>query len=200
MVNSLETIINLGCWGWEFMIELNHIFSQTSLRKIAFSSSSTLGNDVYYLKEFIDLMINVVGEEKVIEMLKKDISGNKKRLNKIGEDWNKPTGIKRKFKKLDMLIQKTKSAYDILEDKTLAKKENKDKVNYMVFSQKAKMIPMINEELYALFVFFVLNTSLKMKTIPPEYYKILEHKNFRTVGEMEKRRMAHGQMPPSGGS
>jgi hypothetical protein len=170
------------------MIEnLNSIFQNTGLRKIARFTSSANGNDIYYLKEFVDIMINIVGEVRLVEELKKDKGNNKERLNKIGKNWFKNKGTKSKLRKFDGLIQKTKGAYDLIEDKTFAKKDNKDKISFSIFSQKAKLLPAINEDLYALFVFFVTNTSLNMKSIPPEYYKDLDHKDYRTVGQMERK-------------
>lgn len=171
-------------------ISVNPIFTSISLRKIAFFCSSKLGDDIYYLKEFIDIMINVYGEDLLIDMLKKDQSNNKKILNKIGNDWDKSNGMRNNLKKFDKLIEITKSAYDTLDDKTLKKT---DSPSYKTFLEKSKRIPAIKDDFYALFVFLVNNSSINRMSIPQEYFKILEHRFNRAVGEMEKRRI--GDMP-----
>jgi len=170
-------------------VNLNSIFTQLSLRKIAFFGSSILGNDIYFLKEFIDLMINIIGEETLIEMLKKDNSRNKKINNLLGENWEKPTGMKRTLKKFDMVIEKTKTAYDLLENQEIDKKQKDRTLKYQLFSQKAKKIPVIKPDVYSLFIFLVNNTSIKRMTIPQEYFKILEHKGYRSMDEFDKRRV-----------
>ena len=111
---------------------LNNSFSQFALRKIAYASSSTLGNDIYFLKEFIDLMIQVIGEDKVIKMLKEDKGNNRTNLNKIGNNWNEPSGMKNNLIKFDKVVEKTKASFDLLEDKTLKKKD----IKYDIFKDK----------------------------------------------------------------
>lgn len=171
------------------MINLNPTFTQISQRKIAFFCSSVLGNDIYYMKEFIDLMINVFGEEELLKLLKND----KSKLNKkIGEDWNKPKGMKKSLKNFDKLIEQTKSAYDLLEDKSLKKKGTPD---YTKLMSKAKKIPAIKPDVYSLFVFFINNTSLQRMTIPQEYYKILEHRGNKPVQGFDKKRVAVSDTP-----
>lgn len=165
-------------------VKLNDIFTQLSLRKIAYFSSSVLGNDIYFLREYIDVMINVIGEEKLIEMLLKDDSPNSKKNKEIGENWYKNKGMKKMLRNFDRIIEETKSAYDFVEDKTLKKRD----VNFSRFSSKAKKIPMIKPEIYALFVFLVKNTSINRMTIPPEYYRIVEHVGYRSLGDLKKKR------------
>ena len=182
-------------WGLVFMtdIALNNSFSQFALRKIAYASSSTLGNDLYFLKEFVDMMVNVIGEDAVIELLKKNNSGNKTNLNRIGKEWNEQTGMKRKLIKLDKIIEKTKASYDLLDDKTLKKKD----VKYENFKEKAKKISVIKPDLFALFVFLVNSTSISRMTIPQEYFKHLEHRQSRSVGDLDKRRVGDPVRPRS---
>ena len=168
------------------MINLNPTFTQIAQRKIAFFCSSTIGNDLYYLKEFVDLMINVIGEEELILLLKNDKSNNSKRNKLIAEKWNKPNGIKNSLKKFDKLIEQTKSAYDLLEDKSLKKK---DKPDYFKLISKAKKISIIKPDIYSLFVFLVNCTSLQRMTIPQEYYKILEHRGNKPVQGFDKKRV-----------
>jgi hypothetical protein len=162
-------------------VTLNSIFTQLSLRKIAYFISSTLGNDIYYLKEFIDIGLSIIGEEKAIEMLKKGNSAEKL----LGENWNKANGVKKQLIKLDKIIEKTKNAYDLLEDKTMKKNEK----DYKIFADRCKKVSLIKPELFTLFVFLINNTTLKNGNIPSDYYKILEHKGFRAVGELDRRRV-----------
>lgn len=169
-------------------ISITPIFGELALRKIAQFGSSYLGNDIYYMKEFIDLMINIVGEDKLIELLKNDDSDNKKRNNEIGKNWNEPFGTKRKLIEFDIIVEKTKASYDILEDKTLNKIKD---LKYEDFINKAKKIPAIKPDLYSLFVFLINCSSIQRMTIKPEWYKILEHRGNRSIGELEKKRVGH---------
>jgi len=161
------------------MINLNQVFTQLALRKIALFCSSTNGNDLYFLKEFIDIMINVVGEERLINMLKEDSSEINKNL---GENWIK---VKLDLKKFDKIVEKTKASYDLLEDKTMDKKDLK----YKDFSEKARKIPLIKQDIYTLFVFLINNTSISQKSIPPEMFKLLDFPRSRAIGELDKRRV-----------
>lgn len=157
------------------MITLNNIYDKLALKKLAMWGSSNLGNDIYYLKEFIDMMINVIGEDKLVKMLQEDKSTNATRTNYLGNNWLK---VKKKLKEFDEIVEKSKSAYDLLEDKTMKKKDK----DLSVFNEKAKKIPMIKEDVYTLFIFLISNTSLNIRTIPSEFWKILEYKGSR-LGE-----------------
>jgi len=174
------------------MISLNPTITQIAQRKIAFFASSHLSNDLYFLKEFIDLMINVVGEEELIALLKKDDGTNSKRNNEIAKNWNKPNGIKKTLKKFDKLIEQTKSVYDLIEDKSLKKKEKSD---YSKLTSKAKKISVIKPDIYSLFVFLVNCTSLNRMTIPQEYYKILEHRGNKPIQGFDKKRVISSETP-----
>jgi len=91
-------------------ISVNPASTSILLRKLAFFGSSLLGNDIYYMKEFIDLLINIVGEDKLIGLLINDTSNNRTRNNEIGRNWNKPNGMKSKLRNFDKIIERTKSA------------------------------------------------------------------------------------------
>lgn len=174
-------------------IKFSSIIYQLLQRKIAFAMSSYNGDDVYYQKDIIDITLSVVGEDKFIEMLKSDESPNKIIFNKIGENWDKPNGMKRKLKKMQKIIENTKISYDLLEDKTLKKGNSakaksisqksdstisttakKHNVNFQSFSSKAKFIPQIKTELSSLLVFILTNSEFNNKTISPQHMKILE--------------------------
>jgi hypothetical protein len=172
------------------MINLNSVFSTIALRKIAYYTGSFLGNDIYFMKEFVDLMIGAIGEEKIVERLKFDKSQNSKRLNQIGENWFKPNGMKNKLKKFDKIIEKTKLSYDVLEDPTLSKnKEEKKDLKYSDFSIKAMKIPAIKEDFISLFVFLVNSTQLSQMSLKPEDIKVMENKGYKVVDDLDKKRL-----------
>lgn len=156
------------------------------------------GDDIYYQKDIIDIALNVVGEEEFIRMLKTDESLNKNVFHHIADNWNKPNGMKNKLKKMQKTIEKTKIAYDILDDKTLKNRnfninkkngkeisnlENNKMLNFQSFCSKAKDIPKIKTELSALFVFILMNSEFNNKTISPQHMKILE--SGGKVGKLE---------------
>ena len=172
-------------------INVNPSIANLGLRELAKFGSSIYGNDIYYLKNFIDLMIPVIGEKEIVERLLKNETNNKERLVQIGTNWEQ---TKIKLKKLDKLIERTKASFDSLEDKTLKKKEL---VSYKNLLTKASKITPLKSLIFDLMVFLIEDTTIGRMTIPSEYFKILEHKGHRPVGEMDKRllggRMEYGQ-------
>jgi len=173
-------------------INLTAIMNELSLRKLAFYGSSHLGNDTYYLKEFIDLMIGFIGEEKVIELLKEDSS----KLNQtIGKNWYKKNGMKEKLRVLDEIIEKTKNAYDLIQDKEILEnishkktKKHKEEIKMKIFKKRFKYLPLIKPELYSLFIFLMNSTSIKYWTIRQDLFKILENK-YKKIGQFSKERI-----------
>lgn len=173
---------------------LNPLISDLALRKTAMWGSSTLGNDIYYLKECVDLIINVIGEEKFVEMLINDKSPNCKVNNEIGKNWYRGNGMKHRLRKFDKIVETTKASYDVLEDKTLNKKD----IKYTKFISKATRVPMIKQDLYALYVFVILNTNLSRMTVRSEMWKILENKGSK-LGDTRRPTLMGGGVPFEGG-
>jgi len=178
------------------MININPIYATTIVQKIALYCSSYNGNDIYYLKEAVILMINLFGEDNLVEMLKKDNSNNKNVVRKIGEDWYKPKGMKKKIKKISKILEMTNKSYSILEDKTIPK-EKRDKITYRDFIKQCKEVPNIENDFYALFVFLVQNSSIQNMNISSQYLKVLESggKTFGGVQKDRLRRDLNQEMP-----
>lgn len=170
------------------MININPLFGTTIVQKLALYCSSYDGNDIYYLKEAVILMVNLFGEEKLVEMLKKDESANKEVTRKIGENWFKPKGMHKNLQKISEILEKTNKAYSILSDKTL-KKIDKDKVNYNIFLRQAKFVAKIENDFYALFVFLVQNSSIQQMNISPQFLKVLEQ--GKSFGGVNKEKIRH---------
>ena len=169
------------------MISINPIYATTIVQKIALYCSSYNGNDIYYLKEAVMIMINLFGEEQLVEMLKKDESNNKLVVRKIGEDWYKQRGMKRKLQKMSIILEKINKSYSILEDKTLPK-EKRNKITYRDFLRQCKEFPRIENDFYALFVFLVQNSSIQNMNISSQYLKVLET-GGKTFGGVQKERL-----------
>lgn len=155
------------------MININQIYATTIVQKIALYCSSYLGNDMYYLKEVVLLLVNLYGEDRLVEMLKKDDSPNSKVTRKIGNEWFEPNGMKKKLKRISYILEKINKSYSILDDKTL-KKEDKNKIKFQDFLKQCKELPKIENDFYALFVFLIQNSSIQNMNISPQYLKILE--------------------------
>lgn len=168
------------------MIPISPIYATTIVQKIALYCSSYAGNDTYYLKEAVMLLVNLYGEERIIEMLKKDESPNKTLLRKIGEDWRKPKGMKKKLSKISKILEKINKSYSILEDKKIPK-EKKETIKFQDFLKQTKEFPKIEMEFYALFVFLVDNCSVRQMNISPQFLKVLE--SGKTFGGVNKPRL-----------
>jgi len=144
-------------------------------RKLGIYCSGYLGNDIYYLKEFVDIFINEIGENKVVEMLKNDNSENSKRCNLIGDNWD---NFKSKMLKFDILLGKAKGFYDKIENKKFTKVTEKDVKEFM---RLVKKIPLIKQDLYTIMIFLIKNTTLQRMSIPPDAFKILEHLGMKKM-------------------
>lgn len=134
--------------------------------KSGFYCSSYLGNDLYYLIEAIKTMEGYIKETKGEEWLRKNV-----------KNWDKK---QQNLRYLSHKIQEVKVWYDALEDKKFEKKLA-DKSIRKFFFKSASKIPLLDQELYELFGFFIFHTNLKRSTIPSEAFKILEHTGRRTL-------------------
>lgn len=173
------------------LIQIPDGMDEILMRSLCYFGSTYLSNDLYYLKRFIDMMINIIGREKVIQMLKEDNSENKKRLNEIGNNFEK---VEKELIKFDRFLNLAKGFYDNIEDKKFndIDKNEKQITNFMRY---AKNIPLIKPDIYSLTIFFWNNSSLKKKTFKSEYWRILEHRGFRAVGEFKQKRVGEENVP-----
>jgi hypothetical protein len=151
------------------IINIEYNIKNILLRKIAYYGSAHAGNDIYFMIESIRILVDYIGEEKVIEMLKTDDSQNKNRTNKLGNDFNI---FWNKFKKLSVHINRAKGIYDKIEDKRFAEINKKQEKDYL---RAIKKISLIDDEIYTLFVFLITKTDLIKGFIRPEWWKIPEH-------------------------
>jgi hypothetical protein len=173
-------------------INLNPVITQLALRELAKYGANTLGNDSYYLKNFVELLIPVFGEDNLIEMLKNDKGNNSKRNNEMGINWfSKIKGMSKKLQDFNSIILKTKWAWDCIENKEFTKL-NKDP-NFSNFIKNAEKVSRYTSDITSLAIFMITSTPLKNTSIPSELWKILDQKNSR-IGEFDKRRI--GDRPP----
>lgn len=179
------------------LVPVNQVISQIAMKKIAYFGGSTLGNDIYYMKEFIDILINVIGENRLINLLSKDESENRNINNRIGEDWFKSNGMKRKLLKFDKKIDETKRTYDILDTNDLKKK---DTPNFKNFLENAGNISPIKPDLYSLFVFIISCSSIQKMSIRTEDFKVMQQKGYRSAGELNKRKVGDRVEPKPAGA
>jgi len=168
-------------------INISPIYATTIVQKLALYCSSYLGNDVYYLKEVVLLMINLYGEEKLVEMLKQDESSNKNITRKIGENWYEPNGMKKKLVRISIILEKVNKSYSVLYDRTLPKKEM-EKIKYKEFLKQCKFFPRIENDFYALFIFLIENSSIRTMNISAQYLKILDVSK-KTFGGIQKKKL-----------
>lgn len=155
---------------------------QVLMMKIAFFSSSHLGDDFYFLKEAVDLLIQIIGEENVIKELQNSKSES---LQRIGNEWNEPKGMKRKLRTLGRIVEETKESYDFLRQKDFSEKTEK----YKNFVDRAEQLSIIRPELFSLFYFMIEKTPLAQMSIPREYHKMLEQKGRKNITDLEKNRL-----------
>lgn len=169
------------------LIFLSQAITGEIQRKIAYSSSSYFANDIYFKMGVIELFISSFGHEKIIELLS---NSDSEVLKNIGLNWNKSSGFYRKFNRLLSSTSIAKLSQDAIKDKKL---KEKDTFEYHRFVKDMKKINVIRPEITTLYVFLVDNSMIKNMTIPREYYKVLEHTNYKVVPEDKKRRV--GELP-----
>lgn len=162
-------------------ISENPMINQILLRKWAYHGSSYLGNDLYYLLEYIYICMEEIGEDNVEEMLKKDNGRNKKRLNSIGNKWR---SFQSKLRKLNIDIGRAKGIYDIIDKKKL---DEKDNMKIQLYFKCVQKISMIQPEIYALALFFLEYSRIKGQTIKSEDWRVLEHLDLKKL-EVQKRK------------
>lgn len=165
------------------LIYISQAVTEEIKRKIAYSSSTYLANDVYFKMQVIDLFVSSYGEDKILEMLELEDS---KRLKKIAEDWTKPKGFLKKFRKLLSNSSIAKLSQDTLKDKKL---KDKDTFEYKRLVRDMKKINAIRPNITALYVFLINKSAIKNMSIPREYFKVMEHSMYKVVPEGNKRRV-----------
>lgn len=154
------------------IINLPLLFTQRILKNIGLMDSTLLGNDLYYCLRIVEMFKNQIGEEKVKKMLKDD-----------GYDWD---SIKSEIKKINKIVQEIKPLYDLIEDKTFSKfktdsKSTEDNTNKKKFIKLASKIPLFDNKIIFMYVWFVKNTNLQNQQVKAQDYKILEQSKFRPM-------------------
>jgi len=162
---------------------------QVYRRKFGMFGSSSLGNDLYFLKEIMDMAIPEIGEDKLVEELKNDESSNKKRNRDLGENWDK---FQIKFKKFGVLLAEVKSTYDLIEKKSFSKITTEQERRFIRASMK---IPLLTPEIYTLAVFINWHTPLHRMSIDSESWKIIE-RQYKIIGAIPPRRHTMPQVNP----
>jgi hypothetical protein len=165
------------------LIFLSQAITEEIKRKIAYSSSSYLANDVYFKMVVVDLLINSFGEEKILELIKLEES---KILKNIADNWYKANGFRKKFNKLLSNSSISKLSQDTLKDKDL---KQKDTFEYKRLVKDMKKINCIRPEITNLYIFLINKSSIKNMSIPREYFKVLEHTTYKLIPEDKKRRV-----------
>jgi len=166
---------------------------QISLTKLGMYCSERLSIDLYYVIEFINLNLPHFN----ISELEKEYDG------KYGSGKFKDVMIK--LKKITRLVSESKTFYDALSDKALIKKsiiikQGQDNVDNIVqksikryFNRTASRINLINQEVYNLFIFLIMHSSVQRGQIKQEYFKNLEQKdNRRLTLDKRDRKMGGG--------
>lgn len=164
------------------LINIPPHLQQRILKLVGLMDSTLLGNDVYYELRIIDIFMQWLGEDRVAEMLKKD-----------GYDWVK---IKKQIGKVNKKVQKVKPFYDMIDDKKFAKIEKeKDKKNN--FIRVASKVPLYDNPVTFMYIYFVRNTNLQQLQVKAEYYKVIEDTGFR---KMDVRKTRQTDVVPTTGS
>lgn len=142
------------------------LIQQMILRTLGAYCSTHTGNDLYYLVRAIYLLKGQLSDEE----LKAD-------WEKKGYDYQKTMKL---IEKADKKATEVKNFYDAIEDKRFENKTKEIKVK-RYFIKTSSKIPPIQQELYDFFVFMINKCQIKHQLIKNEYFKILEHQNFRNI-------------------
>lgn len=163
---------------------LSQAITEEIKRKIAYSSSTYLANDVYFKMGVIDLFINSYGKDQLKEMLSQSEVPT---LKKMSEKFDSVGGFLSKFYKTYSNSSIAKLSQDTLKDKELKKK---DTFEYRRLARDMRKINCIRPEITMLYVFCIENTPIRNMSIPREYYKIIEHVSYKNISDnLNKRKV-----------
>lgn len=166
------------------MSELKQIpplIQQMVLRSLGAYCSTYMGNDLYYLV-------------RAVYLLKAQLDDDELR-----EDWEKKgynyEKTMKMIEKIDKKATEVKNFYDAIEDKKFENKTKELKVK-RYFIKTSSKIPPIQQEFYDFFVFLINKCQIKHQTIRNEYFKILEHQNFRNIALRQNNLNPMSMMQP----
>lgn len=149
--------------------------NQILMRKWAYYGATYLGNDTFYLLEFIEICLQNLGEEHIINMLKNDQGRNKERLNSLGSNWR---NFRLKYRRLKTKIAKAKVLYDMLGSGSISKIAKTETKNFLSYISS---LSMIEPDIYALAIFLLNNSNIRGHTIKNEDWKILENVSLKKL-------------------
>ena len=162
-------------------INSHNILNQILIKKICCFGTSLLGDDIYYLFEFVRICIEDFGEPNLIQMLKEDNSRNKERLNKLGNEWE---SFKITMKHIGKKLSQLKLFYDRVNEKKFKQIEDKSMSDFLSASTR---LSLIQENLYALFIFFISHSRIKLGKITTQDWKVLQYVDLKKVSNVPKR-------------
>jgi len=160
---------------------LSPSITQLIERKLGAYATSTLGNDVYYLLEAMNILISAVGKNQV-----------KKHWELERKDFD---GFLKKMEILNLLTTEVKIHYDPILDKKFDKKPVNEVQSMLksYFIKSASKIAVMQRDIYDIFIFLVEITTIKNKTIPSDAFKILENSGTGKF-DMTRRPMPNREM------
>jgi hypothetical protein len=155
-------------------INLSPLLNQTVLGKLGNYISERMNIDNYYLVEVIYILLGETNEEE---------------LAKNYPDYPK---VKKKLEKFNKRIQESKTFYDLVQDKTYKTKyKTLDEFQKWVRTQQTRVnskIPLIQLDIYKLFVYLLKNCSVQSYTIRQDMLKVLEYRDNARIDLSRKRR------------
>lgn len=147
------------------------------LIKLANYSTERMSNDLYYLMEAVNLMIQDYGEDK----LKKEI-----------ENWDEK---KEKLDLLNQLLARSKTFYDAISNKKFDKMKPEKVQNLFKkkYIQYASNIAVLQPELYSIAVYLINHSTIQNQTLRTEYIKVLEYQSPIKQNVEKMRAMERGR-------
>ena len=139
------------------LISFPPAINQIELRKLAMFCSSYLGNDLYFLNEFNMIALSTFKEMKSEKWIEENFKGYEQ--------------IKPKLRKLGKRINEAKAYYDAIEDKRFEKKDKETEIK-RAWLYKIRPIALVQQEIFDLMVFIIMNTSLQRQSMKSDSFKI----------------------------
>jgi len=153
-------------------INLSPLQNQIILGELGKYVSERMSIDQYYLIETIYLLLGEVDEQE---------------MKTNYPDYDK---VIKKVERFNKIVQKSKTFYDLVQDKTFKTKfKDMDSFQKYVKTQLKKVsskIPLIQLDVYKLFVYLVNNSTIQGYTIRPDMLKVLEYRDNTRI-DMSKK-------------
>ena len=132
------------------------IIRQQLHRKLGMWASSSLSDDLYFLREAVTIFMSDIGDGPLKEHYKENYDDVIKKFNRLG-----------------VRLEKVKIYHDSIKDKSMEEKDKEAEIKKIYFKALSK-IPLMDKLLYDMLMVYIKKSSVQYQKIPNEDFKHFE--------------------------